>query len=373
MVRIAVISKNRCSFERMEEFALPLLYKDHTLEERKQIKNNINNYIWSVVEPYVKFIDIEDNDFMTVVCNQATECFSGREPDQFFYHTEGSYSFPKKYMEIIYCQPLWNDYKDGLEENINNLGCYFSIKHSVVENNCIILANNYDLSAPKFVVPGSVTKEDIIRVVRRRFFFSATLIKDDTVVKYYYQNPAYLVSSIFGLTENDNIQKLAVSHLKYNLVFYFQHDKTKYINKIATRINGAYRLHGDVLMLHELEENVYANLSIREAKRLNVLSYGRLYDRRINENENHTIDVVEVDEKGNEVEKKKVPFWSRYIIVEKRMLEWKEKKNKCINCDKEIKKLVICEMCYRVKFCSDQCRQEFGSYHTDECINPKSL
>jgi len=374
MKTIAVIEKNKCSFDRMEEFVVPLLYTEHTVDEKSRLKKALNDYIWSVIEPYVKFVDIDENDdFLSVVCQNATNCFPGRKPDEFFYHTEGSYSFPKKYIEFIYCQPSWKDYQDAEIENMNNLVCLFSLKHNVVENNCVVFANKYDLSLPHFTAIDVITKEDIIRIVRRRFFFSAIVIKNDTMVKYYYQNPSYLVTKVFGLTDKDNIEKLALSHLKYNLVFYFQHDKSKNVNKIATRINGMYRLHGDVIMLHEMEDNIYANISIHEAKRLNVLSYGRLYDRQLKDEELHTINTVEVDENGKETEKKITPLWSRYIVINHRMNIWNKNKNKCINCAEEIKIPIVCDKCYRAKYCSEKCQKEFIFYHADECINPKSL
>lgn len=372
MATIAVIEKNQCTFDNLEKYALPLLYREHTNEERKKIKKEIDNYLWSVIEPHVKFIQIQSNDdFMTIVCNQLTQSFPNKNPDEFFYHTDTSYSFPKRYIELIHCQPLWPEYQKDQQKNMNCLGCLFSLKHNVIENHCVIMANRYDLSNKHYVAVDSVTKEDILRVIRRRFFFSAILIQDQKLTKYYYQNPSFLVSKIYGLSENDNIEKLSITHLKYNLLFYFQHDKNKYVNQIATRINGSYRLHGDVLLLHEMEENIFNNLSIHEAKRLNVLSYGRLYDRKLKDEETHTITTVEVDENGKE--KKKDLYWSRYIVSEKRMLTWKVNKNKCINCNQEMKNPITCEMCYRVKYCSVSCKKEFDNYHLDECINPKCM
>jgi hypothetical protein len=368
MKTIAVIEKNKCSFDRMEEFASPLLYKVLSDEERKELKTKLNDYIWSVIEPYVKFIEVNEEDFLTVVCKEVTSCFPDRQPDDFFYHTEGSYSFPKKFIEFIYCQPLWKDYVAEQPESMNNLGCLFSLKHHIIENNCIVFANKYDLSASSFTVIDSVTKEDIIRIVRRRYFFSAVLIKENSMIKYYYQNPSYLVANIYGLTEKDNIQKLEFGHLKYNLVYYFQQDRSKYINQIATRINGVNRVHGDILVLHEMEEKIYANLSLHEMKRLNVLSYGRLYDRQLKDFENYTMPTIEVNESGQEIEKKTVPMWSRYIVLDRRMIEWNKNKNKCFNCSKEAKNLITCPYCYRLKYCSFKCQKEHAANHREDCF-----
>lgn len=371
MRTVAVIEKNKCNFDKMEEFALPLLYREHEPNASKELKQKLNDYIWSVIGPYITFTEIEDDqDIMTTICNQMTKCFPDKKADDFYYHTESSYSCPKKFLEIIHCQPLWKGYEDAQPENMNNVGCLFSLKHTVIENTCVIIGNKYDLSAPYFTSIDNLTKEDILRVVRRRFFFTAVLIKEDSMVKYYYQNPSYLVSQVFGLEATDKIEKLSFSHLKYNLLYYFRQDKSLYVNKIATRINASYRVHGDILVLHEMEENLFTNLSIREAKRINVLSYGRLYDRQLKDEENHVIPTFELNEKGEEEQKKKMPFWSRFIIIDNRMLNWQKNKNKCINCDCEIVKPIICQRCYRVKYCSEKCEKEFGSYHYDECIHP---
>ncbi len=177
-----------------------------------------------------------------------------------------------------------------------------------------------------------------------------------------------MISKIFGLGEKDSIQKLSFSHLKYNLTFYFQLDKTKYINQIATRMNASYRVYGDVLLLNEMDENIYSNISIHETKRLNVLSYGRLYDRGLKENEIQQIQQTELDKDGKPIERKVTPYWNKYAIVEHRMTEWKKTKDRCMNCYQEFKIPVICQSCYRVKFCSKKCEKEYESYHYDDCF-----
>ena len=376
MKTIAVISKNSVNFEDIGNYASVLLYKSYDVIERHNIKRDIDKYIWSVVEPYIQFVQVDENQdsMLESITNHLTKEFPDKKADvDFFYHTEASYSFPKRYLEMVYCQPLWKDYPESDPANMNHLACLSSLKHTVIENSAVIIGNSYDLESEKHVKLDSVTKEDICKIIRRRFYFSAVLIKDNNLVKYYYQNPGYLVSSIYGLEPNDKIEKLSISHLGYNLTFYFQYSKSKYTNKIATRINGMYQLHGDVLLLHEIEENVYANLSIHEAKRLNVLSYGRLYDRQPNDNENHQFDAIDVDKDGKETTKKVTPLWSRYVIIENRMKKWSTREKKCINCDTTLIKPITCDKCFRIQYCSLKCQSEYSTYHNDDCINPKSL
>lgn len=371
MIKIAIIEKNKCYFDKMQMVVPDLLYNNKSEIERQIIKNNINDYIWSVMEPFVNFMEIDKGDLIEKSCELLTLNFPDKKPDEhFFYHTESSYSFPKRHIELIYCQPLWGDYISD-ETTINNLACLLSVKQSVLENTCIAFADEYDINEHTNLSICSIDKIDLIKIIRRRYFFSAILIKNENFIKYYYQNPAYLIMQIFGKTENDTVQKLSINNLKYNLTLYFIHDKTNYVNKIATRINGLYRLYGDVLVIHETEDNVFQNISFRELKRLNVLSYGRLYDREIKNTEIHTEIGMEPNENGEVVEKPKTPYWSKYIIVNNRIKIW-QKNKKCINCDVDLIGFIICDKCYRVKYCSEKCKKEFESYHNDECINIKS-
>lgn len=379
MITVAVVNKNRCNFEQLEEHASCLLYTEYSNEERKSIKQKINDYLWSEIEPFITFVDVPKDDFIGCICDNLISCFPEKTVNDFFYHSEGSYSFPKKYIEFAHCQPVWKGYEQSQLENMNNIGCLFSLKHNVIENNCVIFANKYDLNvltAPKMVQLESITKEDILKVIRRRFFFTAVLIKYNRCVKYYYQNPIYLISKIYNLqNETDLIEKLSTSIFRYNLVFYFQHDKSRYVNELATRINGSYRLHGDILVLHELEENIYSNISLNEINNLNQLSYGRLYDRQLKLEEIHTVTTIEADSEGNQTEKKVVPYWSKYLVIENRISNKKLFNKNCINCEKELNsnQCLTCQRCFRVKYCSEKCQKEFNNYHSDECINLSSL
>lgn len=390
MKTIVVIKNNSCNFDKMEDYALPLLYQPHTKSQRLILKQALNNYIWSVIEPYVSFVQVKKNDnFLPFVCNQLKDYFTDSNLDDFFYHTEGSYSFPKKFIEIMYCQPIKSTTTNS---DINSLGCLFSLKHNLIYGHMIIIGNSYDLHAEKFVKIDSVLKKDILSVIRRRFFFTAILIKETEIIKYYYQNPAYLISKIYNLSESSCIEKLSINFLQYNLLFYFQNSNKTYLNKIATRINGLYQFHGDVLVLNELEENIFTNISLHEFKRLNILAYGRLYDRKLKEDENFDFplvpEIIDVPDTPNSTTNlqnltnpqnpqvvQKKPMWSKYIIIQNRMtkLNNNNAKNQCMNCFNLIKNLVLCEKCCRMKYCSKECLKNNDSLHYDDCINPKSF
>src|SRR3990172_2110845 len=63
MPKVALIKKNRCAFDRIEEFVVPLLHKpissDSDSAEISKLDTDLNAYIWSQLEPFVTFIDVD--------------------------------------------------------------------------------------------------------------------------------------------------------------------------------------------------------------------------------------------------------------------------------------------------------------------------
>ena len=416
MTTFALIKQNNCTFDDLEKYVTPLLYVAASNQDRIPIKKSINDYIWSVIEPHIEFIttSTDQEEMLTCMCTKLIEKFPNKKFDDFYYHTEPSYSFPKKYIEQVYYHIIdekkdsrrdskkdskrdskkdskkdsgsaptdtltdtstdtLTDTSTDISSDLNYLGCLFNLKHHAIEHTCAILANTYDMSSDCFVRISSVTKEDILRVIRRRFYFSAVLIKEQSFVKYYYQNLTHLISQVFGVDTTSSISKITFTLFRYNIVFYFKPNNTNaYVNQTATRMAGSHITNGDVLMIHELDNHVYGNISIREAKRLNVLSYGRLYDRDLKEDELKPLerfaeDVHSVKDGKDEV-KKVIPVWSRYLVVERRMMKWQKDKNKCIYCGLNKDKLYPCAKCFRVKYCSSRCEEDFRSYHCSECF-----
>lgn len=376
MVIIAEINKNRCEFDEIEKYLVPMLYKPYDDDENNSLKLALESYIWSVIEPYVSFNEIETGhqmeDIFQSVCEKLVIDFTDRPITDFLYDVSASYSFTKKSLEIIHCIPQWNSYVQSDLENLNNIGCLACLDQRVIENKCIVISNKYNVVCTNTMYIDSTNKNDLIRIIKRRYYFSAILIKDNTIVKYYYQEPKYLIQEIFGLVESDTIEKLTVTLLGYNLTFYFKKNGS-YINEIGTRINGLYRLRGDVLVIHEVDTDIYAGLTRREIKRLNVLSYGRLYDREMKPDELHPNEIDTVDSDGKQQKKRVIPLWNRYLISDKRMIRWQKQHKTCISCGKSnLVKSIKCTKCFRAIYCSDQCKKEFSDYHTDECINDKS-
>ena len=416
MIRIAVVTKNQIVFDRIEEFAAPLLYKPYDKTLFTGLNVALNTYIWSVLEPYVTFVDIDPvvaeaprellsvdpvvaeaprelpsvdpskTDIIELVCGLVTKCFKHKQLDNFFYKTEGSYAFPSKSLELFYAEPTWASYKPAEQSNMNNIGCLMSLKHTVIENNCVIFANSYDLSNKKeFVKKGLVTKEDIIKVIRRRFFHTAVLIKNNTFIKYYYQNPIYLMSKIFDLNvETDSVQTISFAFLNYNLTYCSKGDSSANTNEIATRICAHNKICGDVLVLHEQEEKVFTNISIKEIQQLDLLAYGKLSDRDVQSDENYTLTGAEGETDTNadtdtdtntdtntatDSNPIRISLWSKHLVRLNRLNKLKSKPNACLKCQIEITNPVVCVHCFRAKYCSmDCCVGDFRQEHFKECI-----
>ncbi len=87
MKTVAVVQKNKCNFENIGDYAADLLYRKHDKLTIKNIKNNIENYIWSVIQPYLSFVsvNISDNEFLEFIITKLTENFPDKALDTDFF------------------------------------------------------------------------------------------------------------------------------------------------------------------------------------------------------------------------------------------------------------------------------------------------
>lgn len=352
MIQIAIIRKNMCLFSNIEEYMRPLLYKIMSDSERKSIKKKIDDYIWSVMEPNIEFISVEQENIPEKMCTTIAESFKETDPDVVYdnlmFHTEPSYTSAKAFLEVVYANYGTEIQTPEQEEPIiNNIGCLFSLEHKVIKNTCVILANRYSETAEKYVELTDVTKRDILRVIRRRFVHSALIIEQYRTVKIYYQDPIMLISKYFDIDEDQQISRISVSLFGYNLTLYFNNEPDEYLNELATRFNGNYSIRGNVIIIHELEDKIYANINNKELERLNQISFCKIQDREIKR------------------EKDKLPLWSKYLIVN----HFLRQGHKCGHCNKDVgSDGITCNVCHRVRYCSLHCMRENQSVHPPECL-----
>jgi hypothetical protein len=162
--------------------------------------------------------------------------------------------------------------------------------------------------------------------------------------------------------------------MKYNLNFIVNPNSPPYPNEIATRLNGVKNIRGECIVIHELDENIYNNLSIHELRRLNVLAYGLDKDRLIdstelidtNTNANTETD-PEIKNEIEKIQKRNTLIWNKYVIVELRMKKWGHYKDLCQTCNNylDMNNIYKCCKCWRTRCCSSKCLEKCKH----DCIN----
>lgn len=359
MIKVAIIDHNKCDFSGIIEYFPDLLY----VEPKQDASKRTREYIGNVFNDYVTYHDIPKHELLDFATGQLINDYPHLKPESdLFFHTEKSFTTPKGFMEIIYCTE--NNLESIDESRVNNLACLLSLKHSVIYSRCIVLFNNYDLSAPKLVSLGDICPDNIISAIKRRYYFSAILLTTDGQRrKYYYQNIKALLEKVLGVTDNDNICVLNNPLFLYNLCYYFK-DNQNTINKEAILLDGENIIKGDVLLATLLDHNIPSNLSKGEVNNLLKISHGRMYDRDLKDKERHDEEVTVV-ENERPIKRKVKPYWSKHIIVASRLEEkiWQ----KCSNCATECDGSLRCEKCYRIIYCSNQCKKEYAGNHGGVC------
>ena len=366
MPTIAIINLNDCQFD-LTKYAQPLIYCKLSDIDRKNLKNELHNYIWSVIKDHIEFIETNTDCYVGDSVTKIIEEFN-RDPNDFLYHSQTSYSNPKKTLELIFCQPRWESYELNLAKNMNKLACLFSLQHTVIENKCAVIGYEYHENN---LILGNVTKNDIIGVVKRRYFHSGVYIENDIMTKFYYQNLKYAAIGLFGLDKSDNIEETNFDLFNYNLKILSIPNRTD-INKIATRLHGKKQIFGPVILFNMWEENIFANLSLREANRLNMLSNGLLLNRVINESDIKRKDIIKIVDQVEKTESVPV-IWNKFIIVEKYIKNYNENlKNKCSKCNKNIINIIdeslSCQKCFRMKYCSESCKNIDNHSNSSDCV-----
>lgn len=317
MITVAVIEQNNINFSSLHPHLTGILYTDKPIKGRKAIED--------LIKPYVSMHQMEEDDFIEFACLQLS-----KDPTQTIFHTEVSFSTPKGCCEIMFCD----------EGEMNQIASLLSLKHTVVRGKCVVILNKYNP-----LRKSDLTFEILTSLIKRRFYHSAILIKPSgECIKYYYQDIRYLIHMLFGVDSSDTIESCEVEVLQYTLSMFFRYKQSE-INPMATRINGMYRLHGPVLVMHNIKKTIPTNLSLGELETIDKASYGRLYDRKADESDD---------------------IWTRYATLQAHTI-----KDNCVLCGDPGK--ITCERCYRVRYCSKQCQIEFRGHHVDDCINEKSI
>lgn len=310
MVKIAVLKPGKLNLEELESHLSPLLYSPNPNSK------DLDKYLIGIVADLVDIV--ETNDVIETVCAVSTYYVN---PVETTFTTENSYSNSSRFLELI---------RIGTTENsleMNQLACLASLQHTLVNGPAFLMATSYHQSQPTAC---DITLRDVIMIIKRRYYQKAVLCSSINTV-YYYQRVEYLLPIIFG-----EISITTVPADPYNYMLEMHYEKSSEINIQATRISGMHTLYGRVLIINYLDKNILGSIGLRQFDRLNKACHGRLYDRS----------------EGTE--------WNKHLTIKN-----KAGKHLCINCDKNSK--IVCEGCFRVEYCGQQCQNEYREFHTD-CI-----
>jgi len=348
MVLVALVQPGNPITASLESCISPLLYKALVKEGRRQIKAQIEEQLASMLAPYVSFIEVGNDDDTLQKMVEAVG--TTREHPRF--NTESSYGYTKGVTEIFYEQVQEE------ETEINVIGCYHSLEHTIIRGRSLVLANRFvagDQGVPRLMRMDTEMR-DIIRVIRRRFYRSAILIDGDMIAKYYYQDSQNLTRAVFGDRAVSTEYAVFMDHC---LCLCRLEVEQGVVNKIGSRVMGR-KMVGPIIFSSHLESpgNVgglahseelagaigasYDNLTEKMIKRIGVLAYGDMEERRIKPAE------LIKDREGE--------HWCRYLYLERRMTLFKKSPMVCAGCRGALgKKQYTCPVTYRYKYCSPGC------------------
>lgn len=340
----------------LDTYLAPLLYHHMDKNTRTNIMNRLNFELWNLIEKYVTFVTCPDTTKLLDIIHENMGQYLDGDSKLV---TKYSFSNSHKFIEIVYLHKDNNNYN---KSKVNELGCLANLDHNFVQDTFCFIAYDYDIDSEKYLKISDVTNKDIIRSIKRRYFNSACLVDNTKIDKLYYQKTTTLCSRIFDNNVTQAIYE-TVDTSKYLLhcVHIPNNPINTYVNKIATRICRK-KIFGPALFfsIYKMDNKdtvIYENISVRELKFLNILSFGDLSevcDSTIDD----SLDTVVVPDEFGTKQKKIYPIWSKHVY------KLYAQKNKlfmntlCYSCNLNLikNKEIECSDCYAYRFCSDICK-----------------
>lgn len=323
----------------------------------KVLKNELNDYIKTVYNNEICYQLTLDNliQIPDVLFNENKAVLSKLREDQknnVVANINIVLETPKKIVQMCYIEHLSKEqYFD-----VNNLASTLYVetedvkekKPKFIFGTVLFVVYEYDFNEKTNMKHLDMSLNDICQMVRHKLYSTGIKLglNSNILDKVYITdvNQTDEIRKEYNQTHNSNI-------FGYNLVFFYKNynEDNNIINEIATRMAGNVKIYGACFIFHEVQEYKLGRLSRHEFKRLNILSYGRLYDRKMNEKYEET------------------KYINKYINLNKKMLEWNnnDKCYKCFMCEKLFKSYngIKFGEFYRGLVCSNSCYN--SSYKSD--------
>jgi hypothetical protein len=261
MVKVAIIRRKKLSLE-LGQYVYPLITQYVDPDAAKEIKNKMNQYIWSQIADAITIQDVEipngtsdgvdqslshgastnaPPDLIETIGSTIYQSFPRIDYNNIIIHNEISFITPRKLFQFSY-GIAYNDSCKLSDENyradlMNDYAAIISLNHTVTSSNIVLCSyayvdNSESINDPHVIDPQTnhqlgiklvdITQYDLIKLVRRRYFNSCTMITQNAIKKYYFQDPRDLIKRIWGIT---NVEFYESEQYMYKLHFFEKRGK----------------------------------------------------------------------------------------------------------------------------------------------------
>lgn len=215
--------------------------------------------------------------------------------------------------------------------------------------------------------PDNITVNNIANILYSKFIHKGIYIgvnENENIIEFDYSSHPIEFYKIEKEEDFDNFKIIDAVFMGFSLCMVIQKNPiNNTINKRATRIFGTHRINGDVLLISKSTHEYY-DLSTTIFNKIHCLSYGPLKLRELDENEKQAESVHEQKYKSTQT------ALNKYVILDKKYADYKNKYNKCYNCNDTFSdKILVCNGCYRLRYDSLECQKEDWVNHKKECLN----
>lgn len=313
----------------------------------EQIKNDINDYVT------IQTVNTLDEMLETVVTVTKLS-------PQMICDTDNCYDNEKHIFQLCHVDRETNKLEKKNDEK-NILSSYLVQETKEIYGECVLMKSL--ITDDNTCAPSSINMDEIINIIYKKFIHTGIKLSQTGEVEEYIfsENPLqYLQDS----GENvDNYKWAEIPFLKFSLLIIFKTNCPETnINKLATRLVGAYNVFGDVIITSKVNKQIYGDLDKDIFDKIIETSKGTLDDRELRENE--------IDPK---VEDQELPIVrTKYIVLNDRYNKATENdKELCSGCNKYFDKVNMCLGCYRIGYHDKNCQKSHWTSHKKDCSSGK--
>lgn len=257
--------------------------------------------------------------------------------------------------QVCYKSHIKNQTND---EELNCLATFLTLTRQKIHGSAVFIKSTIDSQG--MCQHDSSTIDDIVEILFRKVNHIGIILKtNNTIEEFNFKdNPISYLNS----DDQNNLQFIEMPFLKFNLVAGIEKaPKNNKINKLATKLSGKHRVHGDVILLSRIDEHEYDSLEKDTIESLLIIASKNLSSRELTDEEKNVDKVNDLPIVKN-----------KYTILTNRL---KTHQDRCNRCLKKINinepGIITCTGCYRIFYDTNECRLDDWQYHKDECLFKK--